>query len=91
MWFERAGVSVEIESVLRFTDENQAIQAAAAGQGVALLSLVLAKAEMNAGRLVQPFGPTLPGLGYHIVALPRSTGDGDVCSARDWLLAEAAS
>jgi LysR family glycine cleavage system transcriptional activator len=90
MWFERAGVSAQIHSVIRFTDESQAIQAAVAGQGSALLSLVLAKDEIDAGRLVQPFGPELPGLSYHVIALRRRAGDKHVSAAREWLIAEAA-
>jgi LysR family glycine cleavage system transcriptional activator len=89
LWFERAGFSVEPRAVLRFTDESHAIAAAVAGQGCALLSRVLVEEECQAGRLVQPFGPTLPGLGYYLLVLPQGEHDDAVRAARDWLLSEA--
>jgi LysR family transcriptional regulator, glycine cleavage system transcriptional activator len=91
MWFERAGLSMnDARPALRFNDESHAIQAAVAGQGAALLSLLLVKDECDAGRLVQPFGPTLPALTYHVLTAPRRADDEHVRTARDWLLDEAA-
>jgi LysR family transcriptional regulator, glycine cleavage system transcriptional activator len=90
-WFERARVSMkDTRPALRFSDESHAIQAAVAGQGAALLSLLLVKDECNAGRLVQPFGPTLPALSYHVLTAPRRADDEYVRAARDWLFDEAA-
>ncbi|HYC69253.1 LysR substrate-binding domain-containing protein [Brevundimonas sp.] len=50
-----------------FTDEAHVIQAAIAGQGVALLSPLLVSDELKSGSLVQPFGPALPGVHFHFV------------------------
>jgi LysR family glycine cleavage system transcriptional activator len=79
----------EQTSSARFTDESHAIAAAVAGQGCALLSRVLVEEDCEAGRLVQPFGPTLPGLGYYLLVLPQREHDDAVRAARDWLLSEA--
>jgi LysR family glycine cleavage system transcriptional activator len=67
-WYAAAGLSWPAgRGRLLFSDEGHAIQAALAGQGVALPSLALVADDLAAGRLVQPFGPTLPGHAYHLV------------------------
>lgn len=55
----------------RFTHTFLALQAAAAGQGVALATSVLIGDDLTTGRLVQPFGPEVPGhYNYHLVCPP---------------------
>lgn len=67
-WAAQAGVTLpEPGSGLTFNDETSAILAAAAGQGVALLSLELVAAELASGVLVQPFGPVIEGWRYDFV------------------------
>lgn len=67
-WTERACIaSLDTESGITFNDEASAIDAAIAGQGVALLSLALVAAELASGALVQPFGPVIEGLGYDLI------------------------
>ena len=66
-WFKAAGLPAAPVPHLLFSEEGHAIQAAVAGQGVALLSLVLVHGEIEAGRLVQPFGPVLDSYAYHLV------------------------
>ncbi len=67
-WTERAGIdTLDTESGIAFNDEASAIDAAIAGQGVALLSLAIVAAELARGVLVQPFGPVIEGLGYDLV------------------------
>ncbi len=90
IWFERADMRLDARPALRFTDESQAIQAAVAGQGAALLSLTLVREELDAGRLIQPFGPTLQGLVYSVVTLPSRAEEALAHAVRDWLIAEAA-
>jgi len=51
---------------LRFSDEGHAMQAAVAGHGIALVSLVLVAEELAAGHLTQPFGPVIEGYTYHL-------------------------
>lgn len=86
-WLDHAGLSgMELAAGLTFTDEGHAIQAAIAGQGVALLSSVLVAGELAEGTLVQPFGPALDGYAYHLVH-PLSPPDPDcIAAVREWLL-----
>jgi len=88
MWMAAAGIAVEPPSHLRFSQESHAIQAAVAGQGAALVSLVLVEDEIRAGRLAQPFGPVLAGRTYHLL---RASGrrPAIVDAVADCLLAEA--
>jgi LysR family glycine cleavage system transcriptional activator len=88
LWFARAGLAQRSASELRFSDETHAIQAAIAGQGVALLSEVVVAEELRAGTLVQPFGPELPGDAYHVVYPERSRDDVRIAAVRSWLLRE---
>jgi len=86
LWFERAGLhGVDPERGVRFSDESHAIQAALAGQGVALLSLRLVADDLRSGALVQPFGPVLEGFRYQLV-YPASAGAREEWSALgQWL------
>jgi LysR family transcriptional regulator, glycine cleavage system transcriptional activator len=91
-WFQAAGIAeIDPVSVLRFSEESHAIQAAVAGQGVALLSLTLVQDELDRGLLEQPFGPVVAGLTYHLVEAPGQTDLSRVKAAKDWLLAEIGS
>lgn len=88
-WFECAGLSwTSSHGQLRFSDEGHAIQAAVAGQGIALLSLALVADELAAGQLVQPFGPTIPGHTYHLVVRAEPPPGGSMRAAADWLRSE---
>lgn len=89
-WFAAAGLPwLAPRGQLRFSDEGHAIQAALAGQGIALLSLDLLADELAAGRLVQPFGPSIPGHTYHLVRSAGHTPAPHVDAALDWLRAQA--
>jgi LysR family glycine cleavage system transcriptional activator len=55
---------------LVFSEEQHAIDAAVAGQGVALCSDVVAAADLSDGRLVKAHGLSLPGCGYYLAHLP---------------------
>lgn len=84
-WCVLAGLSdVDIEAGITFTDDGHAIQAALAGQGVALLSLVMTADELARGTLVQPFGPVLDGAWFHFVH--TSPAQAEVMALRDWLV-----
>jgi LysR family transcriptional regulator, glycine cleavage system transcriptional activator len=88
-WGEIAGVTgVDWSKGVTFTDESHAIQAAIAGQGVALLSPLLLAPELEIGSLVQPFGPEIPGLHFHFV-FPDSPQSLRKCAALETWLAEA--
>ncbi|AVR98446.1 transcriptional regulator GcvA [Pseudoduganella armeniaca] len=89
-WFAAAGLAWRVpRGRLRFSDEDHAIQAALAGQGVALLSLALVGDELAAGRLCQPFGPTIPGHIHHLVRSAAGTARPEVDAALAWLRSEA--
>jgi LysR family glycine cleavage system transcriptional activator len=91
-WFRAAGlIANEPRSQLKFSDESHAIQAAVAGQGVALLSLSLVEDELAAGRLVQPFGPVVEGLTYRMLTVADRPMSPVVTAAADWLRAEIAA
>lgn len=86
-WLEQAGLpQLRPKADLFFTDESQAIQAAIAGHGVALVSLVLTRAELAREILVQPFGPTLDGYEYHLVYLPQAAER--ITALRTWIKGE---
>jgi len=55
-WLKGAGAEhVRPKSVLQLDDANVTIQAAIAGQGIALIPEVLVREDIDAGRLVRPF------------------------------------
>lgn len=85
-WCRRAGLDgVDTTAGTTFTDDSHLIQAVIAGQGVALLSLVLVGEELASGALVQPFGPVLEGHGYHLAHTGERHQARDVDALRDWL------
>lgn len=88
LWFERAGCA-PLPRQLQFSDEVHAIQAAIAGQGVALVNLSLVAEELRTGMLCQPFGPNLPGDGFHLVWAQARDTDPGIAAVRAWLLDEA--
>jgi LysR family glycine cleavage system transcriptional activator len=84
-WCEHAGVlGVGTRSGVRFTDTSHAIQAAIGRQGVAIVSLVLARDALESGLLVQPFPPTLQGDPYHFVCAPAATEPAEIAALRTW-------
>lgn len=86
LWHASAGMPWQRRpGQLRFSDEGHAIQAALAGQGVALVSLSLVADDLVAGRLVQPFGPEIAGHTYHLVTSAGRTLEPHVQAALDWL------
>jgi LysR family glycine cleavage system transcriptional activator len=89
-WFAESGLPWSpSHPQLRFSDESHAIQAAVAGQGIALLSLALLRDELSAGHLVQPFGPVIPGHSYHLVRRSDRAPDTATIATIDWMRAEA--
>lgn len=89
-WFAKAGLPWNpAQGQLRYSDEGHAIQAAVAGQGIALLSLALVADELAAGQLVQSFGPVLPGYAYHLVLDAGHSPGAAVRTVVDWLRNEA--
>jgi len=88
-WKEKARLqALDAEAGITFNDENSAIQAAIAGQGVALLSLALIAAELESGALVRPFGPVLDGLRYDLVYPVGAETRAPVAALRQWVLTQ---
>ncbi len=90
-WLLAAGVDgVDPERGTIFTDSSMLIQAAIAGQGVALARGVLVADALAAGRLVRPFRLSLPAeFAYYFVYPERVAAHPKVRAFRDWLLEEA--
>lgn len=66
-----------------FLDDSHLIQAMVAGQGGALLSLVLVRDALTAGYLVQPFGPELPGYAYRLLHPPDTDCADEIDALKD--------
>ena len=79
------------ETGIRYSDESHAIQAAVAGQGVALLSLVLIEQELKLGVLESRLEPVLDGLAYYIVRPERAGHDSAAAIVEAWLVEQASS
>jgi LysR family glycine cleavage system transcriptional activator len=90
-WMRAAGQPrIGVKSGVHYSDESHAIQAAVAGQGVALLSVVLVQQELELGLLEAPVKPTLEGLAYYIVRPTDARRSEAVAAVEGWLL-DAAS
>ncbi|MEE8455462.1 MAG: LysR substrate-binding domain-containing protein, partial [Limibaculum sp.] len=94
MWLRAAGVEgVDAERGPRFSVEGMALEAAIAGQGVALAGAALVEGDLKAGRLVRPFPPSLSqatAFSYYVVYPEAKAGDPRVMAFRDWVLSEVA-
>ncbi|MDR5825666.1 LysR substrate-binding domain-containing protein [Caballeronia sp. LZ043] len=85
-WFAEAGLAVSKSAgELRFSDEGHAIQAAVAGQGIALVSQALVAEELASGHLHQPFGPGIDGHTYHLAVSSERTLSASAQAVLDWL------
>jgi LysR family glycine cleavage system transcriptional activator len=86
-WLKAAGVTdVAPDRGPAFSDTALALQAAIAGNGVAIGRRSLAIDDMKAGHLVQPFGPELPTrFSWYLVCSPISAEQPKVRAFREWL------
>jgi len=90
MWLLAAGLP-EIDSSQGplFTMESMAIQAALDGQGVALVGDLLVASELNSGRLVRPFDPSMStplNFAYYLLSTKKDMAQPKVTLFREWLL-----
>ena len=94
MWLEAAGVgNVDAHRGPRFNRADLALEAAAAGLGVALDNPIFAKPYLDRGALVIPFDPliALQDLGgYYFVCRPEQAALPKIETFRRWLGAAAA-
>ena len=75
---------------LRFSEEPHAIEAAIAGQGVALVSDILVRRELASGALVQPVDFSIDGLVFYVAYLPDAPRRGAIESFLLWARDEVA-
>ncbi|MGO2435441.1 MAG: LysR substrate-binding domain-containing protein [Serratia proteamaculans] len=80
--------ALQIDAGPRFTDEAHAIQAAIAGQGVAIVSQLMVQHALNTGLLVAPFNMALPGAAHYFVSNPDGQHPQTVAQLADWVAAE---
>lgn len=91
-WCAKAGIDdIDTESGQHFPDSLIAVQAAIAGQGVALVSLVLVTDALATGLLVTPFPSTLPGEPYHFVCAEGLEEHTAIAKLRGWFVRQLAS
>lgn len=91
IWLRRLGIDdVDPWRGPGFSHSNMVIQAAIAGQGVAIVGETLATDELKAGRLVRPFPETVPtDYSYYLVYLEGAAERPKIVAFREWILAEA--
>ncbi|MCC3721053.1 LysR family transcriptional regulator [Rouxiella badensis] len=88
-WRDRYGpASLNIDAGLSFTDETHAIQAAIAGQGVAIVSSLLAKDFIEKNILTVPFDHALAGGKYYFVTTREKAAREDICALKGWMQAQ---
>jgi LysR family glycine cleavage system transcriptional activator len=90
-WLAAFGAEgVDAEDGVLFSHSGLTVDAAIAGQGVALGRSLLVADDLISGRLVQPFDLALASSYAYFVIYPRESADLPKIKAfRDWLLAEA--
>jgi LysR family transcriptional regulator, glycine cleavage system transcriptional activator len=91
-WLEHARIAdVAAERGPAYSDTAMALQAAVAGQGVALGCRSLVADDLVAGHLVRPFGPDMPArYSWYLVCSPVGAERRKVRAFRDWLRQEIA-
>ncbi len=86
-WFGVTGLNtIDSNSGLKFDEESLVIQAAIAGQGVALCSKVHVADDVASGFLVQPLDVSLDGFNYSTVYLENHPKEALILKFVDWLV-----
>ncbi len=90
-WLAAVGVTgVRADRGQCYSHSSLVLQAAIDGQGVALGRSTLVALDLEAGRLVQPFGPALQSsYACYVVSPPATAERPKIKAFRDWLLDEA--
>lgn len=87
VWSELVGVRLPAAQSREFQHNNSMIEAAAAGMGVAIVPWAFVAPDIQAGRLVAPFGfAERPS--QFVFLRPEGRPDASVDAFRDWLVAE---
>jgi LysR family glycine cleavage system transcriptional activator len=92
-WFQKVGVGdVTLTEGMRFPDTNMALQAAADGQGVAMVRSAHVADDIVAGRLVKLFNIPCPStMAYYLVCPEGRENLPKIAAFREWLCQEAAA
>lgn len=87
-WFKQVGVKgVNVNHGPIFSHSTMVLQAAVHGQGVALANSVLAKPEIESGRLICPFNDVLVSKNsFYIVCREQQMDIGKIEAFRTWVL-----
>ncbi|MDO5101380.1 MAG: LysR substrate-binding domain-containing protein [Lautropia sp.] len=89
-WAKAAGIRpAELRRGIRYSDGAHAVQAAIAGQGVALLGLPLLAKEIRHGLLAVLPGPQLPGDAYHVCTPSRRAVTPAMKQVLEWLMSSS--
>jgi LysR family glycine cleavage system transcriptional activator len=88
---EIGGTPAELSAGMRYSEESHAIQAAVAGQGVALLSLLLVEEELRLGLLEIVGDRTLKGMSYHLLKSRQRSMSEAVSTVENWLVRRSAA
>ena len=91
-WLDASGYpDIKAEHGLRINNSAAVLQAAVDGQGLALGRSVMLRDDLEAGRLIRPFGETSCPLAfaYYIVHRPEVAELAKIRTFRDWLLTQA--
>ena len=91
-WLKTARVSdVALDRGQAYSDTALTLQAAIAGNGVALGRRSLVIDDIRAGLLIQPFGPQMrTRFSWYLVCSPDSAGQQKIRAFREWLQSEIA-
>jgi LysR family glycine cleavage system transcriptional activator len=91
-WFAAVGIErPNIERGPRYSHSSLVIQAAIDAQGVGLMRSSLVALDLEAGRLVRPFGPSLKSnYACYVVSLESTADRPKVKAFREWLFEQAA-
>lgn len=91
LWLNAHGVTgVDGRKGSMFSDDALMLEAAMAGQGVAISTSTLAAADLAAGRLVRPFNLPLSEKFAYFLVYPEATAERPKIAAfREWIMAEA--
>ena len=78
---------IRVDRGLVFDTARLAVQYALSGEGLALVDPILFKAEIDSGKLVQPFEAMLDGgYGYYLATHPEDLNNEAVALFRSWLI-----
>lgn len=93
LWLRAVGIEgIDASRGPSFSLWELSLQAAIAGQGVALGHSTLVAEYLKSGQLIRPFQISSPSeFGYHLVCLPRRAREPKIMAFRSWLKEEIAT